>query len=103
MRVDSLMKGLDAMRTIRHRPSVHEFSHGATKVIELVEDMRPFVHIFFADIFPPIAAMAIVAGIFKIASANSRPVIRPLAIVSDSGNVLCGPVITPFRHHGLHA
>jgi hypothetical protein len=90
------------MRNLRNRPAVHEFSHGAEKVIELVEDMRPFVHIFFADIFPPIAVLVILAGMFKVVSANSREVIRPIAVIAASGNVYHGPTHVAFRHHGLH-
>ena len=50
--------------SLRHHPRYHGMIHGMAKVIELVEDMRPFVHIFFLDIFPPIVVMCIVSGIF---------------------------------------
>jgi hypothetical protein len=94
------------MRNVRHHPMVHDFSHGAEKVIELVEDMRPTVHIFFADIFPPILVMAIMVGVFKVATANrgriNAPFFRTIAVVNSVGGTTYGPVMVHFRHHGLH-
>jgi hypothetical protein len=55
---------------LRHHRRYHSAIHNMTKVIELVEDMRPFVHIFFANIAPPVAVMcgiAAIVGIFRYA------------------------------------
>jgi len=91
------------MRNLRHRPSVHEFSHGAEKIIELLEDMRPFVHIFFVDIFPPIFALAFVVGAYKVVTAPETPVpfVRAIKVVNSVGGI---SVVMPvhFRHHGMH-
>jgi hypothetical protein len=94
------------MRNVRHHPVMHEFSHGAEKIVELVEDMRPTVHIFFNDIFPPILVMAIMAGMLKVATANrgriNAPFFRTVEVVNSIGGMTYGPVTVPFRHHGLH-
>jgi len=51
------------MGAVAASPRVHSATHNMRHIGELVEDMRPFVHIFFTDIFPPIAALVIVAAV----------------------------------------
>ena len=87
--------------TYRHHPRYHEFVEGSAKVIELVEDMRPFVHIFFTDIFPPIVVMVIVAGTYR-ALREDTPRLKAIRTIDYASATRYGPTVVSFRHHGLH-
>lgn len=51
------------MRTVAALPQVHGAGRGMRHIGELVEDMRPFVHIFVNDFIGAVTVMVIIAGI----------------------------------------
>lgn len=90
-----------SIATYRHHPRYHEFVEGSAKVIELVEDMRPFVHIFFTDIFPPIMVMVLVTGAYRALREDTG--FKAIRVVDDTSATRYGcPAIVSFRHHGMH-
>lgn len=79
-----------------HTDRYHNAVHNMTHVVELVEDMRPCVHIFFVDIFPPIFALVVIAGVIGFGGNDFVPTPKVYTVPPwHSAKAV-------FAHHGAH-